>query len=94
MRYLTDDYGRSVISVGAPGSIERAKAQYPRLIDRINSLYWQAEGCPGRGVDEALDMIRADGIKNGLETNSILLSTMYKEQCGKWSVTDLIIAAA
>lgn len=91
MNYVTDDYGRTVIAVGAPGSVERVKVERPKLIDRLNSLYFQAYDSPGRAVDEAVDMIRANGIRSEMETANILKASHYGEE-GPGSVTDLVCA--
>lgn len=37
MNTITNDFGKAVLAVGAPGSIERVKVQYPKAIrDLIN----------------------------------------------------------
>jgi len=89
MNHVIDDYGRIVVAVGAPGSIERAKVERPKLIDRLNSLYFQAYDFPGRAVDCAVEMIRAAGIRSELETASILKASAYGEE-RPGSVTDLV----
>ena len=42
--YTRDDYGRSVIAVGAPNSIERTKVEHPRKIEWANSVVWMSAG--------------------------------------------------
>lgn len=91
MNYTEDDYGRRVVAVGAPGSIERMRCERPQLIDRLNSLYWQAHESPGRAVDEALALIRRAGVDNPLETNSILLASDYSLE-SNGTVTALLLA--
>ena len=93
MNHVTDDYGRSVVAVGAPGGIERVKVERPKLIERLNSLYFQSYGSPGRAVDEAVDMIRAAGIRSELETVSLLKASHYGEE-RPGSVTDLVCSIA
>ena len=93
MNHTTNDYGQSVIAVGAPGSIERAKVERPRLIERLNGLYFNAYESPGRAVDEAVEMIRAEGITDERETATLLKVSHYgEEQPG--SVTDLVCRIA
>ena len=93
MNHVTNDYGQTVIAVGAPGSIERVKVERPKLIDQLNSLYFQAYDSPGRAVDEAVEMMRADGIRSELETSSLLKSSHYGEE-RPGSVTDLVCSIA
>ncbi len=89
MNHVTNDYGQNVIAVGAPGSIQRAKVERPRLIERLNSLYCNAYESPGRAVDEAVQMIRNEGIRSEMETISILQASYYgEEQPG--SITNLV----
>ena len=93
MNHVTDDYGRTVIAVGAPGSVERVKVERPKLIDRLNSLYFQEYDSPGRSVDCAVEMIRDAGIRHELETASVLKASHYgAERPG--SVTDLVCSFA
>lgn len=88
MNYVTDDYGRSVISVGAPGSIERIKCERPKLLARVNSQ-WDTE-LYGHGIDYALKEIRDAGISDPSETTTILKASYFAlERPG--SVTDLVM---
>jgi len=80
MNHVVDDYGNTVIAVGAPGSIERVKVEYPKLIERLTSLYWQAYESPGCAVDEAIEMIRAEGVTSELETVSLLKASQYGQE--------------
>ncbi len=89
MNQTKNDSGQWVDAVGAPASVERVKVEYPALIDRINSLYFQSCGSPGRAVDEAVQMIRDAGIKGTLETRSVLLASAYSQE-GPGSVTQLV----
>ena len=93
MNHTTNDYGQTVIAVGAPGSIARAKVERPRLIERLNALYFSAYDSPGRAVDEAVEAIRAEGITDERETATILKASHYgEEQVG--SVTDIVCRIA
>lgn len=80
MNTIENDYGQVVIAVGAPGSQERVKAQYPKLINALISLYFQAtsENSPGLAIDEAIQMIRDAGVRGRMETDNILSFTPYK----------------
>lgn len=80
MNTIENDYGQVVIAVGAPGSQERVKAQYPKLINALISLYFQAvsENSPGLAIDEAIQMIRDVGVRGRMETDNILSFTPYK----------------
>ena len=91
MNYLTDDYGRSVISVGSPASVERVKVEYPKLINNLNSLYYSAYDCAGKAVDEAVQLVRDAGITSKMETNSILMASCYGQE-PRGSVTQLVLS--
>lgn len=96
VNHITNDKGEDVIAVGAPGSFERIKAEHPKLIERLNYIYWsaRADGSPGRRIDEAIKEIREAGIEDGRTTNLLLLASDYsldKERDGL-SVFDLVIA--
>lgn len=89
--YIQNDRGESVIAVGAPGSLERVKVQYPELIREIDNLYFTLYDCPGKGVDAAIQHIRDNGIRNYMETDNILLASCYRNEKGTGSVTDLVL---
>lgn len=38
MNYIKNDYGVSVVAVGAPNSLARVRATYPKLISEIKEL--------------------------------------------------------
>jgi hypothetical protein len=88
---VKDDFGQWVEAVGAPASVERVKVERPKLLDRINNLYFQAFDSPGRAVDEALRMIRDAGIRSELETRSLLSASAYSQE-GPGSVTQLVMS--
>jgi hypothetical protein len=82
MNYIINDRNQSVIAVGAPGSVARARVQWPKLIERLNALYDNAldNRLPGRAVVKAVDMIRVAGVTSEMETSSILLASYYAEE--------------
>lgn len=47
MNHIINDRNECVIAEGSPGSYTRLKTQYPKLIDRLNGLYWSAYDSPG-----------------------------------------------
>jgi hypothetical protein len=80
MNRIMNDEGRLVEAIGAPSSLERVKAERPKLIDTLNRLYEASFGGYGRGIDEAIEIIRAKGVKSQLETRNILLASKYGER--------------
>ena len=78
--HVQNDRGEWVIAVGAPGSMERVRVERPSLIERLNNLYLQSDGCCGRCVDEAIEMIRSEGIRSEMETRSLLSVSLYGEE--------------
>ena len=89
MNHIIDDRGVSVVSIGAPGSLARVKVQFPKLIERLNVLYFSAYECHGKAIDEAVEMIRDSGVISGMETTNILLSSNYGDE-PEGSVTKLV----
>lgn len=78
--YTLNDKGQEVLAIGAPGSIVRVQVEYPSLIEKINSFWFQfAEGNYRQGIPEVIDMIREAGITSHLETESIIKSTYFKD---------------
>lgn len=77
MNYIVNDRGKTVVAEGSPGSDMRIKCEYPGLIDRLNSLFWEGN-YPGNRVDLAIEAIRDIGIKNAMETNRILDNTHFR----------------
>jgi len=69
---VKNDRGEYVIAIGAPGSIARVKVEYPKLIDRINSLWNQQAG-----QDEAIEAIRDAGIKDRMTTTHLMEASHY-----------------
>lgn len=81
MNYLRNDYGQLVIAEGAPGSIARVRCQYPKLIERFNSWFWEEHGqpAPHGASDDALTEMKRMGINSPMERQSILDATSYYE---------------
>jgi len=90
MNYTENDRGEMVIAEGSPGSEKRMSVESPALIQRLNDLWMARHGSPGRGVDEAIEMIRKAGIQGALETSSLLACSYYGKE-RKGSVTDLVM---
>lgn len=91
MNTIINDNNESVIAVGAPGSIERCKVQYPNLIKELDSLYYNAYECHGRGIDEAIQMIRTAGVSSYVETINILSNTRYADE-PRGSITKFVMS--
>ena len=91
MNYTKNDKGEMVIAIGAPGSIERSKVEWPHLIECINAIWVERTGLPGRGIDEAIELIRKRGIKGRLETNSILSASYFADE-PEGSVTKMVLS--
>lgn len=72
MNYTTNDQGMAVIAIGAPGSIERIKVEYPALLERLNQLF----NCEAK-IDEAIEVIRQAGIMSEMETSNLLAASHY-----------------
>ena len=77
MNYIKNDKGLFVTAIGAPGSIERVKCEWPGLIERLNDLYDKNKGRPSRNIQKAFKMIRDAGVKSKLEKRSIILASNY-----------------
>jgi hypothetical protein len=93
VNYTTDDLGRSVIAVGAPGSVERMRCERPALIERMNAIRACSYDCrQSKAIDVALDEARAAGVRSGLETRSIILASDYAEDAVPGSVAAMILA--
>ena len=72
MNSLKNDKGEWVAQEGAPFSIARMKCQYPKLIDRLESLY-----CQEARIDMAIEAIREAGITGEFETLKIIDATSF-----------------
>ena len=77
MNTVTDDYGRRVIAIGAPYSVERVKIERPYLIATYQSRWNQTCGMsqPYSASEAHDDLQRQDGINSKLERDSILACT-------------------
>ncbi len=71
MNFVMNDQGDFVVAIGAPGSVERARIEFPGLIQKLDSYY--SEGLP---LDKALNVIRDAGAR-GIEIQSVLTLSMY-----------------
>lgn len=89
VNHVVNDKGETVISIGAPGSIERAKIQWPALIENLNRLYSSAYESYGKAIDDAYQMIRDAGVKGRMETDSILMASDYRNESNNGSVFSL-----
>lgn len=74
MNKILNDRGQLVLAVGAPGSIERAKIEYPALIDTLNTFYW-ASGCTYSKYMADDDLRVKHSITSKLERKSIINCT-------------------
>lgn len=72
MNYLHNDRGQRVIAVGAPGSRERVKCEYPQLIEELQALRLR-----GKSAEAALRHIRKAGVRGMVEYESLLLEAGY-----------------
>jgi hypothetical protein len=84
VNYVKNDKGETVIAIGAPGSIERVKVEYPGLIEDINEFLSNTkkdEAFPeasNKGNREiVLEMIKESGITTPLETSSVLEASNF-----------------
>lgn len=72
MNGIINDYGKNVVAIGAPNSIARAACRWPKLIDRLQSLFMQQAR-----IDTAITEIREAGVKEDWETLAILENTYF-----------------
>jgi hypothetical protein len=89
--YIENDRGEMVIAVGAPGSIERAKVQWPELIRKLDSLFCFASGyeLPGKSIDDAVTMISSAGVTTKAEKLAVLNASLYVNE-GPGTVAELV----
>ncbi len=78
--HIINDKGQTVIVIGALGSVARAQAEWPALIDRVRGHYEAFEDAPSHAVDRAVEMIRAANITDEVKTLAILEAAGYSEQ--------------
>lgn len=71
MSHLRNDLGKRVIAVGAPGSVERARCDWPGLISRLDDAF---DACQSR--ETALAMIRSH-VEDGHEIHAILDASKF-----------------
>jgi hypothetical protein len=72
--YVTNDYGKNVLAIGAPGSIARAEVEHPLKIAALKELH-----ANGGGKNEAIRVIMENGVSSRLEINSILHHTPFSK---------------
>ena len=72
MNSLQNDKGEWVAQEGAPFSPARIKCQYPRLIERLTSLFFQEAR-----IDSAIKEIREAGIMDQYLTLKIINVTPF-----------------
>lgn len=78
MIYIQNDYGKDVISVGAPGSLAHVKVQYPKLIDRVSYLHMHAFSYHTNCDDEIVAAMIEAGIESRMEVESVVQAVMEK----------------
>lgn len=71
MNKIHNDQGEYVVAVGAPGSVERAKVEWPGLIARITAISTEGEAWASWEQD-ARRMIDGAAILSELEKNSVM----------------------
>lgn len=72
INYTKNDKGEDVIAIGAPGSLARAKVEFPALIEELNAL---PDGTP---IEEVTSRIKqADPTGGNMEQDSILQATKF-----------------
>lgn len=69
MNSVTDDYGYQVPAVGAPGSMERVRIQYPKLLGELLRLKANNFMCSKESI---LSYMKDAGIVSQLEIKSVL----------------------
>ena len=78
MIHIIDDYGRTVIAIGAPGSRARVRVQYPKLIERISSLHLQNYSYGSYVADDMVTAMIDAGIESKLEAESLVEVVLEK----------------
>ena len=71
--HITNDAGKLVIAIGAPGSIARAEVEHPNKIAAINEMY-----CQGAEREEAIIFLKESGINSEMERESIMHHTCFE----------------
>ena len=78
MIYIKNDYGKEVVSVGAPGSLAHVKTRFPKLIDRISYLHMHAFSYHSNCDDEIIAAMIEAGVEGKMEAESIVQAVMEK----------------
>ena len=84
--HVKNDFGKDVQAIGAPGSEDRVKVEYPNLISKINNIYFMTEG---KRQDEAIELIRESGIRDRLTTTSLMNVSMFGQDENIWRYWDV-----
>jgi len=69
MNKIINDYGQETSAVGADGSLERVKAQYPKLIQIYSYRLTDKNYCDIFAHD---DLERQEGFKSKMERENII----------------------
>ena len=72
MNHVRNDRGQLVTAVGAPGSEERLRCEYPALIERLTLAKQE-----GKSAIVARRAIRREGIQTMLEIQTMLILLGY-----------------
>lgn len=70
---LFNDRGQRVIAVGAPGSRERVKCEYPQLVEELTALRLR-----GQSTETCMRHIRTAGVRGMLEYEALLAAAGYE----------------
>lgn len=65
MNYVQADNGDMVLSIGAPGSLERVRTTYPKLIDKLKSA-------KPKSMQDAEFIMAAHGVNSQMERANLL----------------------
>lgn len=81
MNTVTNDKGETVLAVGAPGSLERVKVEWPALINKIKNVYLSQPTAQGQMtlINAMLNKRRIVGI----DRQSILQAAYQSAQMEK-----------
>lgn len=74
--HITDDYGRDVVAIGAPGSIMRMGVEFPKLIAEVASYHMQAFSYHISCDDEIVRAIVSAGISSYSEAEAIIINVL------------------
>jgi hypothetical protein len=99
MNHVLNDRGETVIAVGAPGSVERARCEYPHLIEDLDVLRPQeldgdrfrrsdsstiiAQTLFDRGILPKVEPFRQPGYSSRLECSSVLEAAGFEQNASE-----------